>query len=199
MTDHTNNEIAVTPCNITSVTYGGIVHESDTGEVLHSSNDKLKLEKFTRNVIQYVIDVKHGRVNIEKKKKKIRGFRDPYVYFFKKGMRDLSKNDTIRGQDFRVLLYILSWLDENNIGLISRSAIKDNLEIKESNISASLKRLEDAGILRREWIKDKYQRNVKGVRINANLSWCGEAEKCTAENTINFFSKIPEHRTKRGA
>jgi DNA-binding MarR family transcriptional regulator len=179
-------------------TYSSSFHSPETGEVFEDQKKTIVLKANIRHEITHFAELKNGERRITTQKKTLRGFEDPYIYSFKKGLRDVALNDQITGQDFRVLFYILSWVGKKNISSLSQAFIGKNLKIKPSNVATSITRLEEQNILiRRKGMKDQNGRTITGFRINANLAWCGRAEECNAAKEEVFLEAIPHYRLKK--
>lgn len=71
----------------------------------------------------------------------------------------LISEKKLTGQDFSVLLYMMSKLDFENYINIPQKQICDELKIKKSNVSTSIKKIIELGILH------------KGVRIGSCLTY----------------------------
>lgn len=62
--------------------------------------------------------------------------------------KSIAKNKEVRGEDFRVLLYLLSELDGYTVN-ISQSKIAEDLDIKYQNVNRAINRLCKLKIIRK--------------------------------------------------
>ena len=179
-----------------SFEHSSSVVDPETGEV-HERKGIIQFDSKTRQAITHTVEMQDGRIVVSFKQRIFKGFKDPYVYFFKKGMRDIAKNDKITGQDFRILFYIMSWVQKDNVSVVAQASIVEVLDIKQSNLANSLARLERERVLRRCYVIDQNGRRVRAVRINATAAWCGLAEDCDPRREEVFLRHIRQHRKKR--
>ncbi len=72
----------------------------------------------------------------------------------KNWFRKIALNKNLRGEDYRVLLFLLSNTDSETIE-ISQSLIAKNLEFKQSRVSRALKNLSEQKIISKIIIAEK--------------------------------------------
>lgn len=103
--------------------------------------------------------------------------RNPYgngwVMNSQEALTELAKDKDLKGETFRVLLYLLGRLDFENWLLVQGSEICEALDMKRQNVSKSIVLLEEKGILIRN--EKKIGRSY-AFRLNPYYGWKGKVK-----------------------
>ena len=103
-----------------------------------------------------------------------------WFIMFQDFLEQLAKDKDLKGQDYRVLNYLLSKLDWENWLQVPQRAIAQEIGIPQPKVAKSIKKLKDKGII--QVVKDGRSNRY---RINPNLVWKGRYG--TRENVIPLF------------
>jgi hypothetical protein len=95
--------------------------------------------------------------------------KDFFFMFQSEHLTKLAFNENLQGSDLRLLLFLFGYLDFENYISITQKEIVVIAKTGQANISKSLKRLEEQGVLTKE---KKGNRNV--YRLNPSYAWKGK-------------------------
>jgi biotin operon repressor len=103
-----------------------------------------------------------------------------WFVMFQDFLKQLAKDKDLKGQDYRVLNYLLSELDWENWLQVPQRVISKETGIPRPEVAKSIKKLKEKGIIQvvRDGRSNRY-------RINPNLVWKGRYG--TRENVIPLF------------
>ena len=98
------------------------------------------------------------------------GFAAGWMAMAQGAMEMLAASD-LRGDDFRVLLILMAWLDFENRVAVEQTAIAQKLGMHKQQINRSIKRLVDLGCL----LDGPKVGRSRTYRLNPNYGWKGSA------------------------
>ena len=147
---------------------------------LHEANKEHRLNgEWFREIVDFCdVEFSYADRNILKNK-------DFFFMFQSEHLTKLAFNENLQGSDLRLLLFLFGYLDFENYISITQKEIVEIAKTGQANISKSLKRLEEQGVLTKE---KKGNRNV--YRLNTSYAWKGK---------ISEFQKDEKERKKRAA
>jgi hypothetical protein len=97
---------------------------------------------------------------------------NPHVRVFSEGLSRLAMNKDLNGTDIRVLLFILSIMEYENLLNTTQKALSEGLGIVQQEVSKSIKKLIEGGYLK---IVDKNGRqNI--YQLNPHLAFKSRAK-----------------------
>lgn len=138
------------------------------------------------------------KLNIFKSKMKAKP-NEPFVITFYKNIGNLLSGSDLTKLDMRVLFSIIQYVSFGNVINLTQQTIADDLEIDQSQVSKSFKRLEKAGVIFKEkgslFLNPNYL--VKGDLYKSKQ---GEAYKNTRNNLykeLGEYIKDPEELEKK--
>ena len=103
--------------------------------------------------------------------KRKNGFGQGWLAMAQNGAEILAQSN-LSGNDFKVLMKLLSVLDYENLIQVSQAEIARELNMHRQHVQRSIKRLLDLGILL-EGVKIGISRSY---RLNPNFGWTGSAK-----------------------
>ena len=104
-----------------------------------------------------------------------------------KALELLSKQKDFKGETLRVLLFLMSRLDFENLIEISKVEISKELDIHRVNVSKAFKQLIDKGIL----LEGPKVGRSFAYRLNPDYGWKGKVKN------LNEYRKEIENREKK--
>jgi len=99
--------------------------------------------------------------------------KEPFMFAFLEGARQLAKNQNLTLRDHRVYQALLSRLDFKNWILLSQAEIAELTGIKRPNVSTSMKKLLQEGIIE----KGPKKGNAQSYRLNDVFAWKGKVHE----------------------
>ena len=105
--------------------------------------------------------------------KRRNGFADRWLAVAQEALMDLATDDRLQGQDLRVLLILLGKLDFENWLQVCQADLADLLGMTRGNMSRSMKRLVDIGVL----LPGPKVGQSRTYRLNPSYGWKGSAKK----------------------
>jgi len=108
-----------------------------------------------------------------------------WFIMFQDFLKQLVKDKGLKGQDYRVLIYLLSELDWDNWSHIPQRVISKETGIPQPEVAKSIKKLKEKGII--QVVKDSRSNKY---RINPGFVWKGEYKK--REAVVPSFEKKKE-------
>lgn len=109
-----------------------------------------------------------------------------WVMNSQEALEELATDKDLTGENYRVLLLLLSRLDFENWIQISQSEIVEKLDMKKQNVSRAILLLEEKGILLRG---PKVGRSY-AFRLNPHYGWKGKVKN------LNDYRKQEEDQTR---
>lgn len=109
-----------------------------------------------------------------------------WVMNSQEALEELATDKDLTGENYRVLLLLLSRLDFENWIQISQSEIVEKLDMKKQNVSRAILLLEEKGILLRG---PKVGRSY-AFRLNPHYGWKGKVKN------LNDYRKQEEDRSR---
>lgn len=100
------------------------------------------------------------------------GFRAGWIAMAQSAMEMLATSN-LRGDDFRVLLLLMSRLDFENLTNISQVEIAEKLGMHKQSVNRSIKRLIEVGCL----LEGPTVRRSRTYRLNPNYGWKGSGKE----------------------
>lgn len=113
---------------------------------------------------------------------------DGFYTMFSFGSSRLAEVEGLTGTDYRVLHNLLSHLEFENWINVTQTVISEELKIKKSNISNSIKNLVDKGIIEKH--RDSNDRRKIKYRLNPEYGWRGDADQWKKEMYNRRLEKI---------
>ncbi len=104
---------------------------------------------------------------------------DGFYTMFSFGSELISEIEGLSGTDYRVLFRLLSHLEFENWINITHQLIADELNLKAPNVSRSMKKLIDKGIIEKH--KDPIDKRRIKYRLNPIHGWMGDAKQWQKE------------------
>ena len=131
---------------------------------LHEANKEQRLNgEWFREIVDFC-DVEFSYLEQKFLKNK-----DFFFMFQSEHLTKLAFNENLQGSDLRLLLFLFGYLDFENYISITQKEIVAIAKTGQANISKSLGRLEQQGVLTKE---KKGNRNV--YRLNPSYAWKGK-------------------------
>ena len=113
---------------------------------------------------------------------------DGFYTMFSFGSSRLDGVEGLTGTDYRVLHNLLSHLEFENWINISQAVVSEELKIKKSNVSTSIKNLVSKGII--EKYKNPNDRRRIKYRLNPEYGWRGDADQWKKEMYNRRLKKV---------
>jgi DNA-binding transcriptional ArsR family regulator len=131
---------------------------------LHEANKEHRLNgEWFREIVDFCgVEFSYADRNILKNK-------DFFFMFQSEHLTKLALNENLRISDYRLMLFLFGHLDFENYISITQKQISAVTKIGQAEISKSLKRLEEQGVLTKE---KKGNSNV--YRLNPSYAWKGK-------------------------
>lgn len=98
-------------------------------------------------------------------------------------LMELARNDTLTRTDYRILCWVLSHVRLGNELLLCHSHIAEDLNMKRSNVSASVKRLCNIGVLLKTGEK---MGRVNNYRLSPALAYRGSLSEGVKERNLTI-------------
>ncbi|MBZ0070829.1 MAG: MarR family transcriptional regulator [Gammaproteobacteria bacterium] len=114
-------------------------------------------------------DQKEGFVAYHPPRRKNGFEKEGFVAMSKTAMDLMAEDSELQGADLRVLLKMLARLDFENWILVAQTEISRELGMKPQNVSRSIKRLTDKGLL----LKGPRSGLNQAYRLNPEVGWMG--------------------------
>jgi len=129
-----------------------------------------KVEEKSRITISYESD-KKWKINTDSivivaPKKKMRNVR--WFMGFQDFIEELSKDREIKGEDYRVLLFLLGNMDFENWIQVTQESIAKELGMERTNVTKAIKKLSKKGIIE---VAKRGRMNI--YRLNPDIAWRG--------------------------
>ena len=102
--------------------------------------------------------------------------KENWFMFFQNACEKLSKDKTLSGESFRVLMYLLSHLDFENYIIIKQAEVSQELDMQRSHVSRAIKQLTDKDIL----IKGQKLGRTYSYKLNTTYGWKGKVIRANA-------------------
>jgi len=143
--------------------------------------DKKKIEVTIDGMKKYNIEADNIVMIMPKQKIKM----TRWFMMFQDFIIELSKDKEIKGEDFRVLLYLLANMDFENWIQVTQDTISKELQMRKTNISRALKKLKDKNIIE---IAKRGRINI--YRLNPDIVWKGSYKELQDyyKNVLTFSS-----------
>ena len=113
---------------------------------------------------------------------------DGFYTMFSFGSELISEIEGLSGTDYRVLFRLLSHLEFENWINVTHKLIADELNLKAPNVSRSMKKLIDKGII--EKYKDPKDKRRIRYRLNPVHGWMGDAKQWQKEMYNRKLEKV---------
>ncbi|WP_456325955.1 helix-turn-helix transcriptional regulator [Desulfonauticus submarinus] len=146
-------------------------------------NKKKKIEVTIDGMRKYNIEADNIVMIMPNKKVKM----TRWFMMFQDFIIELSKDKDIKGEDFRVLLYLLANMDFENWIQVTQETISKELQMKKTNISRALKKLKDKNIIE---VAKRGRINI--YRLNPDIVWKGSYKELQ-----NYYKKVLDFSTSK--
>lgn len=103
--------------------------------------------------------------------------KESWFMFFQSACEKLSKDKTLSGETFRVLMKLLSDLDFENYILIPQSEVAKELDMQRSHVNRAIKQLLDKGII----VRGAKLGRTYSYKLNSAYGWKGKV--------VNFYKE----------
>ncbi len=113
---------------------------------------------------------------------------DGFYTMFSFGSELISEIEGLSGTDYRVLFRLLSHLEFQNWINVTHKSIADELNLKAPNVSRSMKKLINKGIIEKH--KDPTDKRRIRYRLNPIHGWMGDAKQWQKEMYNNKAEKV---------
>ena len=113
---------------------------------------------------------------------------DGFYTMFSFGSERIAQIEGLNGTDYRVLFQLLSHLEFENWINITQATIAEELQIKKSNISTSIKKLVEKEIIEKQ--KDSKDKRKIRYRLNPEYGWMGDAKQWQREMYKRKLEKV---------
>lgn len=124
----------------------------------------ISVDAETGEILDYTVMVVPRRAPI--------GFREGWIVMAQTALELLATSD-LRGDDLRVLLYLLGRLDFENLIQVEQTAAAEKLAMQKQNVNRSIKRLAELGCL----IEGPKVGRSRTYRLNPNFGWKGSGSE----------------------
>ena len=104
---------------------------------------------------------------------------DGFFTMFMFGSDFIGELDDLSGADYRILFKMLSHLEFQNWIYVTHQTIADELQLKRSNVSRSIKKLIERGVIEKQ--KDPKDKRRMIYRLNPACGWRGDANQWKKE------------------
>lgn len=121
---------------------------------------------------------------------------EPFIMAFKDAMVALATRDDLRGADYKLALYLAGHVDYENWILVTGKQAAKDLKTAPSNISATMKRLQTAGVL--EKIPHEPDRRG-GWRFANTFLWRGKVKNLHEERARRLKAVTKTEPAPEGA
>jgi DNA-binding transcriptional ArsR family regulator len=115
-------------------------------------------------------------------RKKLRGI--DWFHMFQKALETLARNPNLKGNDFKVLMIMMSQLDWKNYIHVSQSIISLKTGIDKSNVSKSITTLVEQKIISKERVGSSCF-----YRLNPEFGWKGSPDELGRVVNMKEFKK----------
>lgn len=106
-------------------------------------------------------------------RRKQNGFNKEWAAMGQLSFQTIAESDDLRGQDYRIMFFLMSILDWNNMLIVSQRKVAKHLGISPVNVSQSIKKLVNLEILE----KGKMVGRSYTYKLNPNIAWKGSAKE----------------------
>ncbi len=113
---------------------------------------------------------------------------DGFYTMFSFGSEFISEVEGLTGNDYRILFRLLSHLEFGNWIYVTQTTIAEELKLKKSHVSRSMKKLVEKGIIEKQ--KDPKDKRKMIYRLNPKCGWRGDADQWKKEMYNRRLEKI---------
>ena len=113
---------------------------------------------------------------------------DGFYTMFSFGSEFISEVEGLTGNDYRILFRLLSHLEFENWIYVTQTTIAEELQLKKSHVSRSMKKLVEKGIIEKQ--KDPKDKRKMIYRLNPECGWRGDADQWKKEMYSRRVKKV---------
>lgn len=116
------------------------------------------------------------------KQAKFKNFSQDYMVMFLSTFKNIALDATIKQEELRVLLYIISMTEMKNWVHLQQKDIATALEMKTPNVNRAIKKLIERGLIESTVQTGK----SKNYRIPINIGWRGPGKEYAKEKFLSL-------------